>query len=437
MTYFIIKLSVNIYIIIKLFIIYLNYQFFNNINLKFNKYINIKFNKYIKVNQMNNKQKYLIINWKNKSNEICFINFIEYKNKVYSFNKFYFGLEKNEPNIIKKITQDKKTNTITKCNKISNNLISKIAFGYDKTFEKTFYLKYNYVIPDNIEVIENSITLNKKDVLLPSGLKLIIFNNDFNKNIKYPNKLFYIKYGDKFNCPIDNLPSSVEFLLLGNDFNQELNYLPSGIKYLRLGENFKLGLDDLPNSIESLFLTDYVYNSLNNLPRNLKHFINMKNSEELENILILDILGTINSEKFYKVLYKTNYIYNVGKYEFECNYGKTNVCELKQYLFENNTLKIINLPKKLKVLYLGFHIKYHIDELPENIEFLKIGFLDGLTKEKINNIPKLKLLILFEKEDLKNIKLNEFRYKKYKTIFIHTELCWGQPPYEDLTITYL
>eukprot|EP01112_Ceratiomyxa_fruticulosa_P020507 TRINITY_DN699_c0_g1_i3.p1 TRINITY_DN699_c0_g1~~TRINITY_DN699_c0_g1_i3.p1 ORF type:complete len:462 (-),score=70.84 TRINITY_DN699_c0_g1_i3:216-1601(-) len=86
----------------------------------------------------------------------------------------------------------------------------------------------------------------------------LVFNQPIDTLFRDSHKLEYIRFGDRFNCPVDGfLPPSLKKLVLSEDFNQSVNDLPKGLTHL---------------SFETINLTNTAFNQpLNNLPSSLTH----------------------------------------------------------------------------------------------------------------------------------------------------------------------
>jgi hypothetical protein len=142
------------------------------------------------------------------------------------------------------------------------------------------------VLPKTLRIIKNLCTLDitkitnntndtNNDNPLPS-LTEIVLHYDFNDSIdflKNITSLTHIKLGDRFNIPVDNLPSSLKVLEFGSKFNQPIDRLPSSIIKIYMPENcmFDQPLCNLPTSLQRLELGIYSKHEIVNLPPTLKY----------------------------------------------------------------------------------------------------------------------------------------------------------------------
>ena len=70
---------------------------------------------------------------------------------------------------------------------------------------------------------------------IKDGHLRIIFNNEFNSTltpeiIDLLSKYKRVKFGNRFNQPVDNLPDSLEWIMFSVDFNQSVDKLPNSLK---------------------------------------------------------------------------------------------------------------------------------------------------------------------------------------------------------------
>lgn len=116
---------------------------------------------------------------------------------------------------------------------------------------------------------------NKKS----NSLNLIIDKNSIVKYCNLYSKLFLenavklkvIIFDNRFNKNVDDLPNGLTCLIFGLDFNNLVDNLPEGLEYLRFGKKFNQPIDNLPRTLQYLFLGEYFDQSINNLPENLQY----------------------------------------------------------------------------------------------------------------------------------------------------------------------
>ena len=63
-----------------------------------------------------------------------------------------------------------------------------------------------------------------------------------------------VRFGERFNLPVDKLPAGLTHLQLGYDFNQPVNNLPAGLTHLQVGAEFDQPMHKLPASLTHLLL---------------------------------------------------------------------------------------------------------------------------------------------------------------------------------------
>ena len=62
-----------------------------------------------------------------------------------------------------------------------------------------------------------------------------------------------VRFGERFNLPVDKLPAGLTHLQLGYDFNHPVDKLPAGLTHLRLsGDKFNQPVDKLPARLSEL-----------------------------------------------------------------------------------------------------------------------------------------------------------------------------------------
>lgn len=78
-------------------------------------------------------------------------------------------------------------------------------------------------------------------------------NDDIINEIK---KYKIIKFGEKFNQNVNNLPYGITHLFFGENFNQPVDFLPHSITHLYFGRNFNQKIDNLPPNLQSIYFFD-------------------------------------------------------------------------------------------------------------------------------------------------------------------------------------
>lgn len=111
---------------------------------------------------------------------------------------------------------------------------------------------------------------------IPLNITHLVFTDKFNMRFRkelIPNTVRKIKFGDKFNQPIDNsIPDDIINLKFGYCFNQSIiGVIPSGIKYLRFGYGFNQSIKGaIPTSIKRLTLGHGFNKRINGLSQGLE-----------------------------------------------------------------------------------------------------------------------------------------------------------------------
>jgi hypothetical protein len=115
-----------------------------------------------------------------------------------------------------------------------------------------------------------------KFIFEPNPIEVIKFPPKFNEPIdNLPNtvkKIIFSRHNSKFNCKIDDLPTSLEFLETGYSFNQPINSLPQSVTYLVLGKKFSQSLDNLPVRLKYICVDIFNLKNMNqtSLPMSVK-----------------------------------------------------------------------------------------------------------------------------------------------------------------------
>jgi hypothetical protein len=104
---------------------------------------------------------------------------------------------------------------------------------------------------------------------LPSTLRVLVFGSHYNQLTALPPALTTLKFGFRFNKPLDSLPANLTKLVFGYTFQQQLPPLPESLCILKLGGMFNHKLV-LPNNLRMLELAQYYTQPLTALPVALK-----------------------------------------------------------------------------------------------------------------------------------------------------------------------
>ncbi len=110
----------------------------------------------------------------------------------------------------------------------------------------------------------------KKNLIIPTEFIDEPLNDEIIRRLKNVKR---IDFGVNFNCPIMNLPNSVESIMFhGGSFNYSIDNLPNNLKVLFLCSRYNQPLDYLPHGLEILmFQCGSIYSHrLDNLPASLK-----------------------------------------------------------------------------------------------------------------------------------------------------------------------
>ena len=256
------------------------------------------------------------------------------------------------------------------------------------------------------------------------------------KPIKYPSKLIYLKFGNKFNQPIDNLPNSLTHLTFGDDFNQPIDNLPNSLTHLTFdsagtdyycGSNshsFNQSVDSLPSSLTHLTFNDFFDNYVDNLPNSLTHLTFGIYFNKPINNLPLNLLYLKLSSEFDQVL--DNLPDNLQTFIL-CSIG--NYFDEKTLISEPSFNQPINkLPLNLQKFTIDINIIYinqfEINFLPPNLkEFnLNIFFFDYPPPYNFNfkyklNKKDLNKIISINKEPIQIKYIHEYINEYLKNIF--------------------
>jgi hypothetical protein len=98
-----------------------------------------------------------------------------------------------------------------------------------------------------------------------------MFGNYFNQPVNnLPSTITHLQFGWKFNQPVNNLPSSITHLKFKYDFNQQIDNLPNSLISLSLRGDFNQQINHLPDSLKFLNICSDFDQSVNHLPKNLE-----------------------------------------------------------------------------------------------------------------------------------------------------------------------
>lgn len=312
---------------------------------------------------------------------------------------------------------------------------------YDKEYEELTFEK------------EETVYLN----LLPSTLKILIFPDEFNEELKeddLPKTLEVLVFGKRFNQQIKKniLPASLKVLIFGDDFHQildkdtlpeNLQILKFGLWYGENGENFEDNV--LPKNLKIL-QTNKCISDVKKFPENLKKFI-FNDSVDSKNKDTFDLNTLPKSTEFLDLQFVDGRFINlnlpklkilkIGPINFNSldNMPETlNYIEITDdYSYDEDHWEYVNykkFPSNLEYLVLNENIMTFQDE-DDNIEIfqkkiqnLKYLSIDG-SEEQINilnTLPTDLPIIKFTKlsteinnlpMNLKEIYLNNYFSKRY------------------------
>lgn len=246
-------------------------------------------------------------------------------------------------------------------------------------------------LPDLVETISFGERFNQ-NIILPAQLKTIIFKEDFNKKIILPNSLVELSFElSFFNQPIELvdslkvlflsynynqtilLPESLEILSFGIFFGKSFNLLklPNNLKRLNMGFNFTK-LFDLPNTLNYLILDVKEINANINTNVNMNLINNCSSLlNNLPNSLEhLVIIGDNNFEL-------ANLPNGLRTIIFDSKYQHTN---------------ILNLPDSIETIGLSYEYLNQIIKLPKNLKLIQINHRQILTKKYIENLEKYNVI---------------------------------------------
>lgn len=232
-------------------------------------------------------------------------------------------------------------------------------------------------------------------------------DSQFNKYVdNLPNNLEEIYFGYNFDKPVDNLPENLIRIYFGNNFNNFVDKLPNKLKELHFGYHFNKLINNLPKSLVKIYFEGYFNQSIDNLP---------------DNIIVISMLSGFNQPinklpenlECIQFPYLSNFNYEIPL----CN--KLKHLEIGQHSNIKLKIKINNkleclicyfkfedeifLPTTIKSLTLYYNNQYIIDNLPNSIEELTLGW--WWNNLKLDNLPNLVKKIDLERIS-KNVMLN-------------------------------
>jgi len=236
-------------------------------------------------------------------------------------------------------------------------------------------------IPENITRIKLPNHFN--DVIdrntFHEKIELIIFNDNYNKNINY-------------------LPITLKELYLSYYFNSNITCLKYlfNLKVLKLEPHFKnIDFDQLPESLELLIIENYNVNIINNYFKKLKYIKIFKRN--LENLFAENLYIRYGGE---------SKDFNISINKYYKNFDNI-------FVYEHNKSNMINF-KKFKNIDDELFEKGDIIELDN----LKIG--NYITEH--NKVYLMKITVIFEKQKIKNEIKNEIENLKNKIIELEKKL---------------
>jgi hypothetical protein len=230
--------------------------------------------------------------------------------------------------------------------------------------------------------------INKINEVQPD---ILIFDDDFItglKEFKFPDSIFYIDFGKKFNKSLSNikLPRYLKKIKFGDNFVQSLDYvrLPQTLEIIELGKEYinSLFCVKLPICLKELVLND-VFNSGIPcvLPENLEKLVLGKNFDYSvnnfivpQNLKILRISGTFTNKTLFDNLPKTlEYLEIVNYLGFDLDYE---LPLLKKLMISDNRTVLINFEKlpRLEQFICSGKAKNEqiLNKLPNTIKYLEI-----------------------------------------------------------------
>ncbi len=224
---------------------------------------------------------------------------------------------------------------------------------FQNVTELRFCEKFNQSVdnlPDNITKIEFGYKFNQLVDNLPVNIREIIFGYDFNQHVdNLPVNITDIQFGHNFNQPVDNLPESIIKIKFGNNFNQPIDNLPINITDIIFGDNFNQPVDNLSRKLNSVYFGDSFKHPINNLTNTIKHFT-----------------LSSNSKLHYQIRYLPQFLEKL-KISLDNKYDVD-----ESDLVLNEKIKLENLPKTLKKLDISVFDIDIINNLPDNIEDIRI-----------------------------------------------------------------
>lgn len=234
--------------------------------------------------------------------------------------------------------------------------------------------------------------INSCYIYSQNAFKITVENkSDITPETLRDKKIIVIYYNSQF--PVDELPDTVEYLTICGNYSCTIKKFPKNLKFLEITQgNIECALDNLPDGLEALQISMATLKyPLNKLPATLKYLYIFGNI-----ILPLENLP-------------------LGLEVFEYNNPSTDIDVLtlppglKYLIFDNvfgypfeEHCRIDNLPLGLEKLVLEASFNHSLDNLPNNLKYLKFGYFH-IFQQKINKLPLSLQEIEFDGRDYKYI----------------------------------
>ena len=145
----------------------------------------------------------------------------------------------------------------------SSNSLSKFFKLSESIYFNKYYISYKKF--SRAENLWDLISFTSKIILVEDVKNLIFFASN--------NIIRKIRFSNKFNRSVDNLPQSVESITFGDDFNQSVDNLPHkinnlfvGVESITFGYRFNQSVDKLPQSVKSITFGSDFNQSVDKLP---------------------------------------------------------------------------------------------------------------------------------------------------------------------------
>ena len=316
---------------------------------------------------------YNILAYLNKDDSFHFINICKsvMKQKHYLYKKYIFnyGLLNNHNNQFIHHIQNMKSTKLIDFSGLTFNNLTTLYFYVNDEMTKTTFDFYLYNTLTNLPKTLLNLTINSDLLNLPLNA---LTNDPINLKILHV-------ISNKFNQPINNLPSSLmELHIIAGNFNQSIDNLPTFLKNLHIdSDGFNQLLNSLPHTLEKLCIRSDEFNqSFNNLPislNSIKLFIpNYCKEIDLLYLQKLRELQIYNDDgiPFYKLL--------------KCLPINLKILKLK---FDNIDYSLNNLPKTLKCLILNtYQFNQSLDALPKSLK--KLIIISNTFNKSVSKLPE-------------------------------------------------